>query len=225
MTPRDADATALIVRTGLANTASVKAGLLRAGCAAVETEDPADVADAARVVLPGVGSFGHGIARLEELGVARALRERVAAGRPTLCVCLGMQLLFGASEEAPGAVGLAAAPGRAARFPATDAAGEPLRVPQLGWNTVRVEGEPDGWAYFANSFRVGAEHAPALEEAGWRVGVTDYGGPFVGLLRRGGVLACQFHPELSSVFGRRLLGEWVRSASAPAGDGAIGATP
>ncbi|MBI1849965.1 MAG: imidazole glycerol phosphate synthase subunit HisH [Planctomycetes bacterium] len=177
------------------------AGLRRAGAAPALTEDPDAVRAAERVVLPGVGAFAAAMLELDATGVASALADRVRAGRATLAVCLGLQLLGEASEESPGARGLGVLAGTARRFP------ESVRVPQMGWNRV----EPDagcrvltaGDAYFANSYRL--VDAPR----GWLVATSDHGGRFVAALERGRVLACQFHPELSGAWGLDLLRRWL----------------
>ncbi len=191
----------LVVRTGTANTASVLAGLERAGAAAAVVEDPARVAAARRVVLPGVGALAPAMERLAAGGLGEVLVARIAAGRPTLAVCLGLQLLCSSSEESPGRDGLGVIPGRVTRF------GAGLRVPQMGWNRVAPDAgcrllQP-GWAYFANSYRL-VEPPP-----GWAVARADHGGPFVAALERGTVLACQFHPELSGDWGQTLLRRWL----------------
>lgn len=194
-----------VIETGIANNASVLAGLRRAGAEPRPASDASDIRDADAVMLPGVGAFAAGIAVLREHGFDDALRDRIAADRPTLAICLGLQLLFETSEESPGEQGLGILRGGAARF--TDPS---LRVPQLGWNRVTPDAAfgfaHEGEAYFANSFRITA--APE----GWSTCTTDHGGPFVSALRKNSVLACQFHPELSGVWGRGLLSAWVRSA-------------
>jgi glutamine amidotransferase len=192
----------LIVRTGTANLASICAGLHRAGATPRLTESPRDVAAAERVVLPGVGAFGAALARLTDKGLDRVLTERIAAGRPTLAVCLGLQLLCDESEETPGVRGLGLVAGRITRFSTA------VRVPQLGWNLVAAgDGAPllrsPGYAYFANSYKLDA--APA----GWTAAYADHGGRFVAALERGTVLACQFHPELSGPWGLELLRRWL----------------
>jgi len=197
-----------IVQTGTANTASVVSGLRRVGAEPVvagqEEVDvaalPEAVATAERLVLPGVGAFGAARAALEEIGVVEALAERVRAGRPTLGICLGLQLLFEASEESPGVAGLGVLPGAISRFPDT------VRVPQFGWNRVTPQGEGlvrPGYAYFANSYL--AVRAPE----GWVASTAEHGGPFVAAVQRGAVLACQFHPELSGAWGLDLLARWL----------------
>jgi imidazole glycerol-phosphate synthase subunit HisH len=190
----------VVVPTGTANLASVRAALDRLDTRARLADDAAMIEGAAHVVLPGVGSFGAAIAGLREAGLDRALAARVSAGRPTLAMCVGLQVLFEASDESPQATGLAALPGRVGRF-----AG-PVRVPQFGWN--RVVPEPGcrfveaGYAYFANSYRV-------LEAPGCAVATAEHGGRFVAALERGSVLACQFHPELSGAYGHELIGRWL----------------
>ena len=123
-----------VVRTGSANLASVVAALGRAGRTPGLVDDAGAVARAERLVLPGVGAFGAVMARLVELGLVEALTERIAAGRPTLAICLGLQVLAEGSEESPGVAGLGVVPGRVTRLPGG------VVVPQLGWN--RVEADP-----------------------------------------------------------------------------------
>jgi imidazole glycerol-phosphate synthase subunit HisH len=190
----------VVVPTGTANLASVRAALTRLGARPRLAEDGAMIEDAAHVVLPGVGSFGAAVAGLREAGFDAALAARVRAGRPTLAMCVGLQVLFEASDESPDATGLAALPGRVGRFP------DSVRVPQFGWN--RVVPEPGcrlvepGYAYFANSYRV-------LEAPGCRVATAEHGGRFVAALERDSVLACQFHPELSGAYGQELIARWL----------------
>lgn len=196
------------VRTGTANLASIIASFERLGKTVRLTESAADVRDAPLVVLPGVGSFGAGAARLRELNLVDAIRERVSAGRPFLGICLGLQLLCESSEESPGVEGLRLIPAPVTRFPPT------LRVPQLGWNDLT----PDpacamlrpGPVYYANSYRL------QTPPSGWLAATTEYAGPFVGALERGPILLCQFHPELSGRFGAQLLARWTQTAEAVA---------
>jgi imidazole glycerol phosphate synthase glutamine amidotransferase subunit len=153
-----------------------------------------------------VGSFAAGREGLDDRGFTGALLEWARAGRPLLAVCLGMQLLAEASEESPGTPGLGLVGGRATRLPRT------VSVPQLGWNVVRggllVE---DGYAYYANSYRL------TEEPAGWRASWTDHGGPMVAALEREAQLLCQFHPELSGAWGHALLARWLGRAAAQSG--------
>lgn len=194
-----------VIRTGAANLASVLAALGRLGADATVTDSPSAVAAASAVVLPGVGAFAPARERLAATGLDRVLVERVAAGRPLLAVCLGLQLLFDGSEEAGGVEGLGLARGTARRF--TDVP----RVPQLGWNAVTAPPGArwlrDQYAYYANSFRV-VEPPP-----GWRVATSSYGGDFVAAIEKDAVLACQFHPELSGRAGAALLSRWLNDAA------------
>ncbi|MEZ4313706.1 MAG: imidazole glycerol phosphate synthase subunit HisH [Polyangiaceae bacterium] len=192
-----------MVRTGVANLASVLSGLRKAGAEPHVSDDPAAVRAAPLVVLPGVGAFAAGMESLTARGLDLAIAERVREGRPLLAVCLGLQLLLDASEEGPGVRGLGVVSGHARRF--GDHAG--VRVPQLGWNRV-VPGEGckllrEGYAYFANSYRL-AEPPPGLACA-----TSQHDGPFVAAFERGPLLACQFHPELSGAWGIELLGRWL----------------
>ncbi len=195
----------LVVRTGVANLASVLAGLRRAGAEPHVSDDPGAVRAARAVVLPGVGHFTAGVASLAERGLDAAIAERVREGKPLLAVCLGFQLLLEASEEGPGQRGLGVVPGVARRFDAH--AG--VRVPQLGWNRVISEEcqlVQEGYAYFANSYRL------VEPPEGFACATSFHGGTFIAAIERGPVLACQFHPELSGTWGIDLLGRWVKRA-------------
>ena len=192
-----------VVKTGTANIASVLAAFRRLGTEPVIVDDPAEVDRSARVVVPGVGSFGAAMAELDRIGMRDVLRRRVDQGRPTLAICVGMQLLADDSEESTGIAGLGNVGETVRRFPGT------VRVPQLGWNEVSAGAGcrliTDGWAYFANSYRL--DDVPE----GWSAATTDHGGTFVAGLERGDVLACQFHPELSGAWGSDILAGWLES--------------
>jgi imidazole glycerol-phosphate synthase subunit HisH len=196
----------VVVATGTANTASVLAGLTRAGGTPRLAESAADVDEAAGVVLPGVGTPRAALAELAARGYDVALLRRLRAGRSTLAVCLGMQLLFEASDESPGVPGLGLIAGRVDRL------GDDVRVPHMGWNEVVPAGEggaglvEPGYAYFANSYRLAAAPAGSLAS------FVDYGGRWVAAIERGDVLACQFHPELSGAWGQGLLARWIARA-------------
>lgn len=194
----------VILRTGTANLASVAAAFNRAGHTARLSQDPSDVENANRLVLPGVGSFAPVAERLDELKLRAPLAERIAIGRPTLAICLGLQLLASASDENPGTRGLGAIPSTITRF------ADGLRVPHLGWNRVTAGSGcsllEDGDAYFANSYKLDAV------PDGWAGATTEHGGRFVAALELGSVLACQFHPELSGAWGQALIERWVSAA-------------
>jgi imidazole glycerol phosphate synthase glutamine amidotransferase subunit len=190
-----------VVPTGTANIASVLAAFRRLGAEPVVSREVSMVEESDRVVVPGVGSFGAAMAEIDRLDMRRTLRQRLDEGRATLAICVGMQLLSMRSEESGGVTGLGYVDRPVTRFPDT------VKVPQLGWN--QVVAAPgcrflsDGWAYFANSYRI--EEVPD----GWSAAGADHGGRFVAALERGDVLACQFHPELSGHWGSRILADWL----------------
>jgi imidazole glycerol-phosphate synthase subunit HisH len=190
----------VVLPTGTANLASVLAALARLGARTRLAENGAMVGAAERVVLPGVGTFGAAMAGLRQAGLADAIAARVRAGKATLAMCVGLQVLFEGSDESPSIKGLSEISGHVARFPDT------VRVPQFGWN--RIEPEPGcrflapGYAYFANSYRV-------VDAPGCRVATAEHGGRFVAALERDQVVACQFHPELSGAYGHRLIARWL----------------
>jgi imidazole glycerol phosphate synthase glutamine amidotransferase subunit len=199
----------IVVPTGTANMASILGGLRRAGASVRVSEDKAEVKNAGRLVLPGVGTMAAAMERLGTSGLVEPLRERIAAGRPIMAVCLGLQLLCAQSEESPGLSGLGVIDETVTRFP------QGLRVPQLGWNSIVPDGDSKllraGYAYFANSYCL------RRPPSGWTAAMADYGGPFVAAIERGTQLGCQFHPELSSEFGIDLIRRWL-DASQCAGE-------
>lgn len=193
----------VVVPTGTANLASVVAAFRRLGAEPVVTAEPAAIRAASHVMLPGVGTFAAAMARLIAAGADAALRERIAADRPTMAICVGHQLLFERSDESPGVRGLGIVAGPVERFPAA------VRVPQFGWNEVEAQEECDlldsGYAYFANSHRATA--AP-----GWKLATAEHGGRFIAAIERGKVIGTQFHPELSGAYGAALLSRWLTLA-------------
>lgn len=190
----------LVIDTGNSNLASMLAALKRVGLTPEVITTPDGIDTAERVVLPGVGAFGAGMKRLNELGMSEPVRARIEAGRPLFAVCLGLQLLCASSTESPGVAGLGVLPVTVDRFREAEI------VPQLGWNKVTA-GEGcqmlrDGYAYYANSY--------CLREVpeGWAAAHSHHGEPFVAAVERGPVLATQFHPELSGAWGHELMERW-----------------
>jgi imidazole glycerol phosphate synthase glutamine amidotransferase subunit len=193
-----------VVDTGVANTASVLNGLRRIGASPVLATEADVIGEAAFVVLPGVGAFGAGMRRLEQVGADRAIANRFRDDRPLLAICLGMQLLCDRSEESQGVAGIGVAAASVRSLPAE------VRVPHLGWNSVEASaGSPfeSGDAYFANSLCV------TQPPDGWGAAWTTYGVRFASALWRGATLACQFHPELSGDWGLSVLESWLRTPS------------
>jgi len=168
---------------GAGNVRSVVAAFRRLGANASVTSSPVELAAADLAVLPGVGSAASAMAGLRERGLDEALRDRVAEGRATLGVCLGLQLALEESEEDGGVAGLGILPGRARRL-------REGRVPRIGWATV----EPDGEAfYFAHSYAAETPAATARSEG------------VVAVAESGSFLGVQFHPEKSGAAGARFL--------------------
>jgi len=203
-----------VVDFGAGNLRSVAKALERSGVNPEVTSDPAAVARAAGVVLPGVGAFADAVASLARTGLDDAVRERLAAGRPYLGLCLGLQVLFDEGDEHGVTPGLGILPGRIERFPDRTPDGEPLRVPHIGWNNVKFSGNhpmlsklPDeDCFYFVHSYRALPQRASDV------VSRVDYGGEFAAAVAREGMFAVQFHPEKSQSAGRRLLdafAHWV----------------
>lgn len=158
-----------------------------------------------RIILPGVGAFGAAMDSLGRRGLADGLKEWLGANRPFLGICLGLQLLYEASQESPGVAGLGLLKGECQRF------GPGLKVPCIGWNVVRPRGPspifPDSreaWFYFVHSYH------PPLDSQDIAA-TTDYGIEYPCAITRGRIQATQFHPEKSSKAGLRLLKGWLDS--------------
>jgi glutamine amidotransferase len=190
---------------GAGNLRSLSSALERAGAAAVVTRDCDEVERAPLALIAGVGNTGAAARGLEQRGLAEALLARVRSGRPVLGICVGMQLLFGESEE--GGAGLGILAGRVERLRAG-------RVPHMGWNELRVtaasrllerlDGED---VYFAHSYACAPEAAIAVAE-------VEHDGPVVAAVEHGSVAGVQFHPERSGQTGARALRNalaWSRS--------------
>lgn len=200
-----------VVDYGVNNLASVVRALAAAGHRAGLTRDPDEVRRAGRVLVPGVGHFGEGSRRLAATGLAEAVREVANAGRPVMGICLGLQLFFELSEEAPEARGLALLPGRVRRFSSG------LAVPHVGW--ARVDLTEQGRAHallgpvFGSSeqffYHVHSYYPSALPDD-VVLGTGDYGGAFPTLVGRESVIGAQFHPEKSQQAGINLLDAFAR---------------
>jgi imidazole glycerol-phosphate synthase subunit HisH len=180
------------------NLTSVKKALEHLNAEAVVTSDPRVVAKADKIILPGVGHFSA-TAVLAETGLRTAILERVERGAPFLGVCVGMQWMFEASEEAPGIAGLGLCAGTSERFP------ERVKSPHVGWNSLAcrddsrlLRGIPSGsFVYFTHSYR-----APVVPET---VACAEYGGEFSAAIEQGHLFGVQFHPEKSGTVGLKLL--------------------
>jgi imidazole glycerol-phosphate synthase subunit HisH len=190
-----------IVDLGCGNLRSLENALTALSLPARRVVEPGELAGCDRLVLPGVGHFGHAAGRLAATGLDAALIAAARAGTPLVGICLGMQLLLEGSEEAPGATGLELLPGRCRLLPASPG----VKVPHMGWN--RVTFSPSGAAgaaYFVHSYALPA--VPDGVRPGW-VAIATHGIDFVAALRVGAVAGCQFHPERSGRWGLSFLQE------------------
>jgi len=200
-----------LVDYGGGNLRSVHNAIHALGHDPVVIASPEGFAGATHLILPGQGEFGDVMARLNERGLVAPLREWIAAGKPYFGICVGYQILFGGSDEAPGVSGLGILSGRCVRF--LEAPG--LKIPQMGWNGVRpacpdspfwqgLGAEP--YFYFVHSYY------PVPGDTSWDVSLTDYDGEtFAATVEKGKVLGCQFHPEKSQDAGLTLIENFLRA--------------
>jgi glutamine amidotransferase len=205
--PPDSDRPLLAVLDyGIGNLHSAHKGFEHAGAHTRLTADHGLIREADGVVLPGVGAFEPCMRALRERGLHEIALERIGAGVPFFGICIGMQLLYAGSEEAPGCEGLAVFDEVVREIPAT------VKRPQMQWNVLDVRrphpmfaGLPDEtWVYFVHSYA--AEHSDDV------IAVCHYGGPLVAAAARDNVWAAQFHPEKSGRNGLAILANFVEAA-------------
>jgi glutamine amidotransferase len=202
-----------VIDYGMGNLRSVQKALEKTGGKAMLTDDPEMVARAEKIVFPGVGAFGDAMKELERRGLDRAIKGAIASGKQFLGLCLGMQLLFEKSEEAPGAKGLCVLEGSVKRFRFK---GRALKVPHMGWNRIAkqmarkalgggmLRGVPDGsYMYFVHSYFVEPKEKDLV------LTTTDYGRRFVSGICKDNIVGLQFHPEKSQGLGLRILKNFV----------------
>ncbi|MBI4345280.1 MAG: imidazole glycerol phosphate synthase subunit HisH [Elusimicrobia bacterium] len=205
----------VVVDYGRGNLRSITRALAHVGAEAVVSSDPADVAGAERVLLPGVGAFGDGMEGLRARGLVEPLRHFTRTGRPFLGICLGMQLLMQEGHEFGRHDGLGVVPGKTVRLPDRQG-GARVKIPHIGWSVLEPGAEwtatalaglePGGQVYFVHSFVA----EPADPED--RLALTPFAGErFCSALRRDNVLGFQFHPEKSGPAGLAILSRWVSS--------------
>jgi imidazole glycerol-phosphate synthase subunit HisH len=190
---------------GIGNLRSAEKALARVGADARLTADPEVIGGADGVVLPGVGAFGACARALRDTGLDALARKAVEAGVPFLGICIGMQLLYEASEEAPGEEGLGVLAGTVRRLP------DGVKRPQMQWNELSVVGDPAPFAGLERPLWVYFVHSYAAEPGPGVVATCDYGGPVVAAVQRGRLWAAQFHPEKSGPAGLGLLANFVGS--------------
>lgn len=204
-----------LIDAGCGNLRSVQRALDAVGAHEIEiTRDPERIVHADRVVFPGQGAFRDCVAALDRDGGAlrQAVNQVLVDATPFLGICIGMQVLFDSSEEAPGAVGLGHFSGRVARIPdgLLDPDGSSIKVPHMGWNLARTQpphravmGEQDRWYYFVHSYHCAPDDPSVIAAR------TTHGVDFAAAVARDNVLAVQFHPEKSQRAGLTLLSRWL----------------
>lgn len=209
----------VVIDYGMGNLLSVRRGFEHCGAVVTVTADADAILSASRVVLPGVGAFGDGMAELRRRGLDGVLREVVARGKPLLGICLGMQMLLDESEEFGNTAGLGLIPGRVISIPATTVDGAPHKIPHVGWNELVLSCGQEDWkgtplgdlmfgdaVYFVHSFM--ADPADPRH----RIADSLYGGIRVSAaISRGKVFGCQFHPEKSGQVGLKVLKRFLAS--------------
>lgn len=193
-----------IIDYGVGNLFSLRCSLAAIGAQAIVTGDEAVIRAADKLILPGVGAFGDAIAKLRKTGLDKVVLSEAARGKPLLGICLGMQLLFEKSYEYGVHTGLGLLSGEvismAGRLPAK------LKIPHIGWNCLHIQKsnpllthiKEGDFVYFVHSFFVPGENP-------WADAVTDYGTGISGVVSRGNVFGCQFHPEKSGEVGLSIL--------------------
>lgn len=209
----------VIVDCGLGNVGSIQNMLKRIGAAAIRSVDPVVVRQAPRIILPGVGAFDAGMARLHKVGLAEILTNMATRSRvPVFGICLGMQLMARRSEEGQ-AQGLGWIEADVRRFKFDGNGAPALKVPHMGWNSVAARhptsllstGDETRF-YFVHSYHVCCDRTEDV------LATTTYGVTFTSMFRVGNIVGAQFHPEKSHQFGMALFENWLRST--PPGPGA-----
>jgi len=209
-----------VIDYGMGNLRSVQKALEVAGAKAKVTSDSNDLKRCDKIVFPGVGAFGEAMKELKRLKLAGPIKGAIAEGKPFLGLCLGLQLLFEKSEEAPGVKGLCVLKGESKRFNFTKyeirTTNDAFKVPHMGWNNIvksekrKVKSEilknvPDGaYMYFVHSYYVKPKDKNVI------LTTTDYGIDFVSGICKENIYGFQFHPEKSQELGLKILRNFVK---------------
>ncbi len=201
-----------IVDYGIGNLRSVSKALERLGRSVLVTNRSEDVEKAEAVILPGVGSFGEAMENMDKSQLIPVIRQAFEDGKPILGICLGLQLFFERSQEAPRKKGLSLIPGEVRKLPPT------TKIPHMGWNriyfkrpTPLTENIPQGrFFYFAHSFYVLPEDESCI------VGICNYNVTIPVVVSMGNLWGVQFHPEKSATWGMKFLENWVRKLNGDA---------
>ncbi len=192
------------------NIRSVEKAMDKLGAEYILTRDPDTIKSADGVILPGVGAFGDAMEKLDSYGLRNVLTDYASSNKPFLGICLGMQVLFESSEEAPGVKGLSILPGNILRI--KDEPG--LKIPHMGWNSLIFHGEKgklfantadDSYVYFVHSYYLKAKDESIVKAS------AQYGSTTIhASVEKNNVFGCQFHPEKSSRVGLGILSEFIK---------------
>lgn len=188
------------------NIKSVEKAIIKLGEEVVISRDEETLLKADKVILPGVGSFGDAMAKLNEYGLVEVIKKIVEKKTPFLGICLGLQLLFEESEESPGVKGLALLEGKIIKIPDNE-----LKVPQIGWNSLKFDNpgrlfegiKEDSYVYFVHSYYLKASDENIVKAS------TEYGVHIHASVEKDNIFACQFHPEKSSDIGLKILENFI----------------
>ncbi len=199
-----------ILNYEMANLRSVQKAFEHHGHAAQIVSTPAEVARADKLVLPGVGAFRDAVNTLRARGLEQPVLDHIAAGKPLLGICLGLQILFDVGYEDGEHRGLGVLRGKCVRFEVDRSMG--LKVPHMGWNQLVPQSpsplmagiDPGASVYFVHSYHVVPDDRSVIATT------TDYGVPFVSSIVRGNLMATQFHPEKSQAVGLTMIGNFAR---------------
>lgn len=189
------------------NIKSVEKALMYLGADALLTRDPETILKADKVILPGVGAFGDAMGRIRGYGLEEVIKDVVKKGTPFLGICLGLQLIFETSEEAPGVTGLSLLKGDILKIPK----GEYDKIPHMGWNSLHLKNDgrlfrgidEGAYVYFVHSYYLKAEDETVVKAE------TEYNTCIHASVEKDNVFACQFHPEKSSSVGLKILQNFI----------------
>ena len=197
-----------IIDYGVGNLFSLKSSLKEIGAEAVVTSDENVIAEADRIILPGVGAFEDAARKLRESGMADVVKREAAAGKPMMGICLGMQLMFDVGYEYGEHEGLGLISGSVR--PIADVIPADYKIPHIGWNLLKFKGESPLFKYIKEGDYVYFVHSYYAAECDESViAVTEYGADLTAAVANGNVYGCQFHPEKSGEVGMKILKAFV----------------
>ncbi len=196
-----------LIDYGISNLRSVQKAFEQLDTEVALADTPDRLAQADRLILPGVGAFPAGMKGLQRRGLIEPIKQAAREGKPLIGICLGMQLLFESSDEMGETVGLGLLPGKVTRLGGSSSVARGLKIPHMGWNQLDLVSDhplvrdlvSGSYAYFVHSYAVYPDQHDSI------LATTDYGGPFAAIVGQGNVCGLQFHPEKSQAVGLKLL--------------------